>query len=440
MEPEPAKTLAVNVTQEGSVVLVDAQQKCALRRYDKIETTDHSTAVNKQPWVDWTLGVSGGTLLAIGGWTFADASNVYPDDTSSRTYNRVGPSTAKGIGVGTMVTGGALLGVAVVDALRAQGTTDGDPTVHERKGDLAGKCPSTPVAGVQIIGRFTQGGGNPITLGTTSSEGALELNLSEVPVPPNPPGDTDGEPYGPTLDVYVGDKIVGKVGLASVYPTWRQAWQSERVREAEQAAETARERARQRHTEAMSALAEVERALGTLDTNQWTDEKVALFGNLATKLKMIASTTSQSGGEFTEAELRRVRAVHQKIEHMLPSWEKARTAARARAQAAAQGAREQARREAIAIGRTYIQYKVRSPSTLQFVGDGILLECPNGFVTVHEFDAQNGFGAMIRNRWAILQNKRSERIDHSDCINARFGVLCIVSGDATRDCAAKGLQ
>lgn len=76
---------------------------------------------------------------------------------------------------------------------------------------------------------------------------------------------------------------------------------------------------------------------------------------------------------------------------------------------------QERRRDALPIGRTYILTKVRSPSSVRFVGDVVVLECPQGIVTMHEFDAQNAFGAVIRSTWEIWQNARDNRISHADC-------------------------
>lgn len=89
---------------------------------------------------------------------------------------------------------------------------------------------------------------------------------------------------------------------------------------------------------------------------------------------------------LTEAERKRYEAVGAKLDSMLPSFKKEVAASQARAA-----------QQAIPTGRGIILGMLRAPSTARFADDGILLQCPSGtFITRHVVDAQNGFGAMIR--------------------------------------------
>lgn len=270
-EPEEGSTTQARITQEGQVVLVEVSRNCVARTYDRVETTERSTTINTQGALDWTLGISGVALLGVAGVTYADSPKVYPKDTSSRTYNEVGPEGERGIAVVTALTGGALLGIAVVDVIRAQGTEEGAPTLSWRKGAVSGKCPSIPVDGAQIVGTLARRDGSPIALGRTNADGTLEVNLANIPVPADPGGDIDGEPYGPTLDVRVGSIVAGKAELAGVYPTWRETWQSQRTG-AEQARADAAARQRAQEAAAAAAIASRQRILEKLD--RWAQSNV----------------------------------------------------------------------------------------------------------------------------------------------------------------------
>jgi hypothetical protein len=61
-------------------------------------------------------------------------------------------------------------------------------------------------------------------------------------------------------------------------------------------------------------------------------------------------------------------------------------------------AAQKAQQNAIYVGRQVVLANIKTPSTARFVSDQMLYPCKDGemFLTSHELDAQNGFGAMIR--------------------------------------------
>ena len=85
----------------------------------------------------------------------------------------------------------------------------------------------------------------------------------------------------------------------------------------------------------------------------------------------------------------------------------------AQSSAAARLAKDEDDRKAqvVAVGRQLVLSTLRSPSTARFSAEAVLLECPSGYrVTVHNVDAQNGFGAMIRNRACVKFNPVTRQI------------------------------
>lgn len=139
------------------------------------------------------------------------------------------------------------------------------------------------------------------------------------------------------------------------------------------------------HDASAKALQDVEQALRQAGP-PWTDAHIASFSDLVTEFKTI------DGSVLTAEEKKRYDAAEKKTSTLLAD------PALTKAVGAAQAKRGQ---QAIALGRQYILNSVRSPSTLSFVNDALLLTCPGGYVTFHTFDAQNGFGAMIRETWLV---------------------------------------
>jgi hypothetical protein len=89
---------------------------------------------------------------------------------------------------------------------------------------------------------------------------------------------------------------------------------------------------------------------------------------------------------------KRVNAIQPRVDHAL-----------AKAQARAD-------QEALKAGRQFVLGKLRSPGSVQWISDTVLLRCPGGYVTAHEYDAQNGFGALIRNDTWVWLDVRNNRV------------------------------
>jgi hypothetical protein len=163
--------------QTGTRVDVIAVSRCDEQREEVLEQSVELESFNQSPTTDyWFLG-GGGAVLGLGAYTLADSSRVYPKDTSSRTYNDIGPGTAQLIGISEIVVGASLVAVAAVDAIRASATderlerTKPDPTTVRT--DLACADP-VPAVGVRVT---LSENGEVVALGETDEHGMLTVQL-----------------------------------------------------------------------------------------------------------------------------------------------------------------------------------------------------------------------------------------------------------------------
>ncbi|MFI5300175.1 MAG: hypothetical protein ACHREM_18970 [Polyangiales bacterium] len=165
------------------------------------------------------------------------------------------------------------------------------------------------------------------------------------------------------------------------------------------------------HDDDVKHLTAVEKALASIK-EPWTDERVEALraaDELAATIK---------GADFSDAQAARLKAARAKLASLEAAY--------------ADVASAETAQRALAAGRKYIFGAVRSPSTLKFVTDEVVLACPGGFITRHVFDSQNGFGATIRSVWSVKLDVKHGRIDHSDCINDSMGILCV---DSSTSCS-----
>ena len=224
----------VKVTQEGTALSVRAAEACNVQKKTKVLRTTTRERVNQQPGKDWTVAGTGIVLAGVGAGVIVDAqSNVYSNDTSSRQYNKVGPTNATLIGAGLAAGGVALVAVAVADGIRASGEevetgeVDLDGQVTKKRvrcsdrpaADLAVKLRVTRYAG---MGRVGAPGTNEevFDLGRTDGEGLLKVKL-DVALSAMEPTFVEG-PGVLLLD----DKEVGQVDLAPVIGhKEQQAWE-----------------------------------------------------------------------------------------------------------------------------------------------------------------------------------------------------------------------
>lgn len=175
LSTRPANTNVSDLSQ-------DAFAGCRAGSYEQVETTTHFDAVNKTPGRDWAFGIGGAALVGLGVWGVVDASNTYPNDVHSRTYNEVGPGASMGLGITALVAGGALLAVAGVDLVRSMGTKTDKSTAE------VARCQTTPLAGASARYRVSASPPGPgewtISLLLETCRGSCEqwIPAGDVPV------------------------------------------------------------------------------------------------------------------------------------------------------------------------------------------------------------------------------------------------------------------
>jgi len=171
----------LTVHQEGTSVRFDAFRKCGTSEVRTVRVEKHSNRVNESPGVDWLAGIAGGAAVVTGSAFLIDSGNVHEDDTSSRTYNEYGRSTAKTLGFGLLAGGVALSAIPVIDAVRASGSTtqtDEEERTSEPDFSNAKRCTrDAAVAGQKLILRTSRG---RMVLGRTGDDGSLSGDLARV--------------------------------------------------------------------------------------------------------------------------------------------------------------------------------------------------------------------------------------------------------------------
>jgi len=177
------------VSQDGTLLQARLTTDCRVRPYETVEATTRFEAVNTTPGRDWAFGISGAALAGLGVWGILDASKTYTNDVHSRTYNPVGPEAAKGVGIGALVAGGALLTVAAVDVVLAmQGKSK--ISTEELAREAGSRCQGAPMSNATVM--LTASGQQIVA--PTDPNGTANFDLQEVRSPSGPV--TIGVPIG----------------------------------------------------------------------------------------------------------------------------------------------------------------------------------------------------------------------------------------------------
>jgi hypothetical protein len=195
---------------EGTSVSLVAVRDCDLVERPVVRRTTRIESYNASPLTDWMLGAAGAGLVIWGGATLVDSSHVDSSDTSSRTYNPVGPAGAVAIGAALSVAGLGLLGLVGVDLVRANREAvstaivalDSEPV---RRGVA---CIALPYARAVVTGAVDK---VTFDLGMTDAQGRLSVDLDQAL-----PSDWI-VPHAAKMRVALADSDVGNVDLAAVY-------------------------------------------------------------------------------------------------------------------------------------------------------------------------------------------------------------------------------
>jgi hypothetical protein len=244
-------------------------------------------------------------------------------------------------------------------------------------------CGSKPVAGKPLIGKLT---GLPVSRSTTDADGRVTFDLSTV----EPDDALIAKPQFEvaTVPANAFDIAVNSIDLAdtSLLDGWKRAHEENTSRQA--------------HAEMRGLLDQLEQGLARVNP-PWTDERLRAFGRLVQLAEAMTQIKKKTPGVLLPPEdEERARKVGARMSTLVAGYAKALEASQAKAT-----------KLALVTGRKVVLAKLRAPSTARFVSDDVLLQCPLGYVvTVHEVDAQNGFGAMVRGRFCPKFNATTERI------------------------------
>lgn len=227
----PTKQAAGDVEQDGTRIRVAATRLCEVQETVVVRHHEVRERTNQSSGADILAGVAGGGLALSGALVYSDARRVYPKDTTSRTYNDVGPSGARGIGVGLIGAGAVLLAISAVDAIRASGSDESvsdrprEPEVRE-----TGVACGIPYAGATVGLRRS---GRELAVGVTDDRGRLDSDLvDQLPRGLLAGGDVQA------LTVTVEGQAVGEVDPAPfVAAAARRAWGRVDLRACEAATE-----------------------------------------------------------------------------------------------------------------------------------------------------------------------------------------------------------
>lgn len=263
-------------------------------------------------------------------------------------------------------------------------------------------CEPKSVANQEIALRV----GDSTLRATTSTQGKATFDLSEVK--PN-----EVLVSTPKADLMVSGNIahmaVASVDLSrcEVFPVWQQKLKL--------AADAKRlEIDSQRREHAIRCLEIAENAIASIANGKtWTRERMDSYVEAVERLEVV----QRSLYELSPLDVARTQRVRDKLDSLLPSLKK---------QVAANQAR--VAQQVIPTGRQIVLSMLRAPSTARFADDGILLQCPSGmFVTRHVVDAQNGFGATVRNEMCATFNMTARVKLCWNSMESASGINCSTS-------------
>lgn len=223
-EEVPRNTAYIVVRETEPKLSLSVGRACDQIEIATVRQVTSRERTNAKPSTDWWLGVTGALTAGIGVWTVADAKNVAPNDTTGREYNSLGPGGAEALGYSAIGVGGAMLTVAIVDAIRASGsdTKVGKPT-QERTVKRRGVCSGNPAwtnASVSLRSVSLRAA-EEFPLGKTNMRGRLTVPIDDV---------LPDEIYWPPskeFDIVVDGRPASRIKLESTFARReRSAWQA----------------------------------------------------------------------------------------------------------------------------------------------------------------------------------------------------------------------
>lgn len=351
-------------------------------------------------------------LVAAGIATYAAAPCDDRGQCSAAAQDKA--DARRGAGIVVAISGALPAGLFVWNIARAADdveTRSGPP--RDAVTSLA--CPSVPARDVPVTVQL----GATELVARTGADGVVDVPISW--------NSLDGTfPSTAAVKVTMNDGATSSVsvelnGLAA-YQEWvRKKAQAEKNEVATREAEDAVKR----REHAIRCLEIAENAIRRIATGGkiWTREKMDSYREAVERLEVV----QRSLYELSALDVARSQRVRDQIATLARSYEAAVAEQRAQIDA-----------NVVQMARGYILGRARSPSTLRFLSDTIMLRCPGGYMVMHEFDAQNGFGALVRSRWAVSIDTRTNRIDADECSTGRVSVLC--AAPAIGGCSALGME
>lgn len=176
----PSEGWQARASVAESSVGVDTLSRCNAVEDVEILRTRSSERVNASAKLDYWLAAAGVGSVALGAWYLADAPNVYPNDTSSHTYNEYGPQTARAAGYAFVGLGAVLLAIPVIDLIRTSGSEVSTSIIREPRtiaSNVACERQAIARGGLSVGVRI---GESTIPLGQTNDAGRFEVDLAEA--------------------------------------------------------------------------------------------------------------------------------------------------------------------------------------------------------------------------------------------------------------------
>ncbi len=207
---QPTRDLFTDARLDGTRLELVVTRACDQTAVPIVSRTTTVDSYNEQRGGTWFQAGAGLTSIALGIVLVRDAKNTYPDDTTSRTYNTIGPKFERGSGYVAIGTGTLLEAIAIVDAIRAS-TSE---TTPEREVELPGvpskrgvPCREHPTGSLEVTGILQ---GEAVQLGSTDPTGQLHVDLDGAIA------DRVVLKRGARLDLIVDGKARGAIELAAV--------------------------------------------------------------------------------------------------------------------------------------------------------------------------------------------------------------------------------
>jgi hypothetical protein len=175
-EPKPFPT----VTQSGTWVDVRIDQSCMTRHWRDYDRVTVEERRNDSKGLTWFKAIAGVGLIGGGVPVLVDAHSVGSSSGNTSVYNPVGQGGAYAIGAGLAAVGAVLLGSAIYDVAKANGSKRTPSRVENEEtftGPLA--CKSSPAHGlVRLMLKSHDGVDEGVDLGALDASGAGRFNLA----------------------------------------------------------------------------------------------------------------------------------------------------------------------------------------------------------------------------------------------------------------------